>query len=73
MKRLNTIKAAEEGDSKLQDAMTSLKDDFDYLLSGLEKLDRSGAESSNDGLIIAEQLSQSIQQHIENIAEKIGG
>ena len=71
MKKLNRILAAEEGDSKLADVITDLKDDFEYIISGLEKLDRSGAESSNNGLIIAEQLQSSLQDVINDIAEGV--
>lgn len=71
MKRLNRISAAEEGDSKLQDTIAALKDDFDYVTSGLDKLDRSGAEASNEGLIIAEGLQSTLQDVISQIADKV--
>ena len=70
MKRLSRITSAEE-DSKLQDAISDLKDDFDYILSGLDKLDRSGAEASNNGLIIAEKLRDTFQEVIGNIADDV--
>ena len=70
MKRLSRITSAEE-DSKLQDTISDLKDDFDYIISGLDKLDRSGAEASNDGLIIAEKLRDTFQEVISNIAEGV--
>ena len=63
------IKAADENvDTRLDDALSDLKDDFDYALSGLEKLGRDGANSSNDALAIAETLSNSIQSTIDQIA-----
>lgn len=71
MKRLKSIQAAEDGNSKLQDTIEGLKDDFDYIISGLDKLDRSGAEASNNGLIIAEGLQSSLQEVIEKIAENV--
>lgn len=71
MKRLNKITSADEGTSKLTEALDGLKDDFDYIISGLEKLDRSGAEASNDGLIIAEGLQASLQETIDKIAQSI--
>ena len=70
MKRLSRISAAEE-DSKLQDTMNDLKEDFDYVLSGLDKLDRSGAEAQNNGLIIAEKLRDTLQDVITNIADSV--
>lgn len=63
------IKAADENvDTRLDDALSDLKDDVDYALSGLEKLGRDGANSSNDALAIAETLSNSIQSTIDQIA-----
>ena len=70
MKKLRKITAAED-DSKLILALDELKDDFDYIMSGLEKLDRSGAEASNSGLIIAENLQAAFQDIIGRIAESL--
>lgn len=70
MKRLNRIMSAEE-DSKLLDTVDDLKSDFDYIVSGLEKLDRSGAEAQNNGLIIAENLRDTFQNVIANIADDV--
>ena len=55
-------------DDRLDQALSDLKDDFDYAISGLEKLGRDGANSSNDALAIAETLSNSIQSTIDQIA-----
>lgn len=59
-------------DSKLMLAIDALKDDFDYIIAGLEKLDRSGAESSNQGLIIAERLQDQFQAVIAEIGDNVG-
>ena len=72
MKRVNYISsAAGDENSKLSDMLGSLKDDFDYVVAGLEKLDRTGAEASNEGLIIAERFQTSIQEIIADISEAI--
>lgn len=73
MKRLRRpISAAEATeDTRLDDAMDGLKDDFDYILSGLEKLGRSGAAEMNDGLVIAEKLSDTFQTVIAQIADNM--
>lgn len=72
MKKLRKVTAADEsGNSKLQDMMDNLKEDFDYIISGLEKLDRTGASESNDGLIIAEGLSDALQSVVSEIADKL--
>lgn len=74
MKRLRHVTAADEnpGSEKLMDTIDALKDDFDFIVSGLEKLDRTGASESNDALIIAESLGDSLQNTISQISDKIG-
>lgn len=72
MKRIRRpITAAAEDDSKLVMMMDQLKDDFDYVLAGLEKLDRTGATESNEGLVIAEALSDAIQDAISKISDNM--
>ena len=74
MKKLRTtsITSATSGEpSKLEESIDSLKDDFDYIIASLEKLDRTGATESNEGLIIAEGLSDTFQNVIAKIAEKL--
>ena len=72
MKRyVQKITAAAEGDSKLQMMIDQIEDDFDYLIAGLEKLDRDGATSSNEGLMIAEKFSQALQSAIEAVANQV--
>ena len=76
MKRYRkSIQAAEEpaGSEKLDNAIGMLKDDFDFICSGLEKLGRDGAEAGNNALIIAERLSSSLQDIISEISSSIGG
>lgn len=72
MKRLRAVTAAAESEnSKLQDMLGNLKEDFDYIMLGLEKLDRTGSSESNDGLIIAEGLSDTLQSVVSEIADKL--
>lgn len=72
MKRLmRPISAASGDDSKLLLAADSLKEDFEFVLSGLERLDRSGAEASNAGLVIAEHLQSAIQSAIAELGDAI--
>jgi len=72
MKRIRRpITAAAEDDSKLVMMMDQLKDDFDYVLAGLEKLDRTGATESNEGLVIAEALSDALQDAISKISDNM--
>ena len=71
MKRLSKVTAAADSDSKLQDTITTLKDDFDYVISGLEKLERQGAGPANDALIIAEQFADELNTIVSEIANKL--
>lgn len=72
MKRLKKVTAAASADdSKLLQMFDQLKDDFDYILAGLEKLDRTGATESNEGLVIAEELSDALQSAISQISDKL--
>ena len=72
MKRLLRITAASDSeDSKLLDMMKELKDDFDYILAGFEKLDRMGSSKSNEGYAIAIKLSDMFQSTISQISDKL--
>lgn len=66
------VEAADDNtDTRLNDALSDLKDDFDYALSGLEKLGRDGANANNSALAIAETLSNNIQATIDQIANAV--
>ena len=73
MKKYRAITAAETDESKLIAIMDRMEEDFAYLMSGFEKLDRTDATASNQGLMIAEQLNSAIQQAIEQIADYMTG
>lgn len=62
---------AAESDSKLDEAISKIDSDFEYIVSGLEKLGRSGAGAENDALIIAEALSKQLESTISDIADKL--
>ena len=75
MKKLQRkITAAADNDisEQLDSQLDRLKEDFDFILSGLERLGRSGANSSNDARAIAETLQNSLNNCIQNIADKVG-
>lgn len=71
MKRV--INAASEGGSedKLTEAVDALKDDFDYIISGLDRLNRQGANGTNAALMIAEKFGEDQQAAIDKIASEI--
>lgn len=55
-------------DEELSDALAALKADFDYLISGLEKLGRSGAATSKEALVISENINSDISKHLNDVA-----
>lgn len=71
MKKLQRIVSAVEEDERLSTAIDELEDDFDYIISGLEKLGRSGAEASNQALVISENLESTLQDVIARIADVV--
>lgn len=69
MKRF--VKASEEDKNEALDlVLSNLKDDFDYLISGLEKLERSSVEDSKMALEIANSFSEDIQNTIAKISDR---
>lgn len=65
------IYSAENNDNIFDDALSDLKEDFDYVVSGLEKLGRSGANASQDALAIIENISNDLSASISDIADRI--
>lgn len=66
-----SIKAASEDDKDaiFKDKMNQLKDDFDYIQSGLEKLNRSGMSNEADNII--NNLGMQFQSIIADVADQI--
>lgn len=73
MKRVYVKSAETSEQSKLEALMGTLKDDFDYVMSGLDKLARDGGELENSGTTIAQNLSDQLQSVISQIANLQGG
>lgn len=67
--RKRPIRAAEEGDTRIEDMTNSLKDDFDYALDGFDKLVRNG--NAAEALSIMSTLSDAINIAIEDSAAQI--
>lgn len=63
------IYAASEDDSVLDDTLSEMKSDFDYILDGLEKLGRMGYEK--EALSIAMDLNDMLSEIDESIANTI--
>lgn len=64
------ITSADTTEDVLVETIRNMKDDFDFILSGIEKLDRSSAEDSRIGLEIAEKLTNGMQEIISDISER---
>lgn len=65
------VRAASENDKDVifKDKMDQLNDDFDYIQSGLEKLNRSGMTNQADTII--NNLGMQFQSIIADVADQI--
>lgn len=65
------IQSADEvKNEKLQETISNLEDDFDFILAGLDKLDRTSAEDSRMALEIAEKFYANMQDVVSAISER---
>ena len=74
MKWLSKVTAAADNmeDNRVADKLKQLSDDFDYIQSGIEKMNRTSDEFAvNDILSILDELDMEIQNTIETIANKL--
>ena len=68
MKRIISA-TTEDKDTRLDDALSVLNDDYDYCVSGIEKLGADG--KTEDALAIANELSNGIGNIIKKIAKLV--
>lgn len=68
MKRIISA-TTEEKDTRLDDALVVLKDDFDYCIAGLEKLGADG--KIDDALSVASELTNGINSTISKVAKLV--
>lgn len=64
------IRASSESDSQLKTNVDELKADFDYIIDGLDKLSRMGADKEKEALSVSLELSGmlgDINEHISNL------
>lgn len=71
-KRYRYITTAEstEASELVQDKLKSIKDDFDYIVDGVDKLSRQGQETK-DTLAILDKLESSLSEITAEIAKYI--
>lgn len=73
MKRIihKSIVAAydESVDTRLDDAISTLEDDFEYVIMGLEHLGRQSANATSEALMILGNLTTGIKSALEDIAD----
>lgn len=71
-KRYRYITTAEstEASELVQDKLKSIKDDFDYIVDGVDKLSRQGQETK-DTLAILDRLESSLSEITAEIAKYI--
>ena len=69
MKRL-ILAASDDLETQFSDSLKTLNDDFDYIISGLEMLSRSGNFSTAQDIV--SQISSSLTSFIEDIANNVG-
>lgn len=62
---------AAENESAFDDIVSNIKDDFDYIVEGLETLNRRGTDSAKQAMSIAATISSDLEGFIANIAESI--
>lgn len=60
------IFSAEDSNSTFDDAISSFKDDFNYIISRLEKLDRSNANASQDALAIIKHIRYDLAKSVSD-------
>lgn len=58
-----------EGKTTLEDLLDKIDDDFDFVIAGIEKLDRDG--SGTDAISIASSLSDSLQAAVSQLTSKM--
>lgn len=55
----------------IQERIDALDDDFDYIISGVEKLSRMGGSNADAAVSILGQLSESLQGFIGQVADNM--
>lgn len=70
------ITAAQDGGEiaeTVEDKISTLQDNFDYIVSGIELLGRSGASTTQEAEVIIEKLSDTFSTYIAEIGNLVQG
>ena len=70
---LSKVSAASEDGDKLEELISSIDSDVEYIMSGLNKISTLGASGYQAATDIATEFSSVIQSVISKIAGEIGG
>lgn len=71
MKRYIRSAAETAVEDRLADAISDLKDDFDYIMDGLDKLSRSGGSGVQEALAKVQAINESFQSIISTINDSV--
>lgn len=71
MKRYIRSAAETAVEDRLADAISDLKDDFDYIMDGLDKLSRSGGPGVQEALAKVQAINESFQSIISTINDSV--
>lgn len=68
-RRRSILCASEEEDTRIKDSIDTLKDDFDFFVESIDKLERSG--KVEQALSIVYNLSDALNDAIQSSADQI--
>ena len=66
------VRAAESEDTRLADALSKIKEDFQFILDGMELLGNRGKESYESAIAQCILLQDSIDVSLSNVCNSLG-
>ena len=70
-RRIITAAESSKGQEALDEALSNLNDNFDYVVDGIEKLSRDGSEGQNQALQLALEMNSAVESVTKKIASAI--
>lgn len=68
-----TIQAAEADDNGVDDMIDNISEDFDYVISGIETLNRRGGDDSKLAMSIASEFRVTLSEYIDRVCNSVSG